>query len=96
MIHRIILWSVKNRVLVVLLSLMLLLLGLYAVKQTPVDAIPDLSDVQVIVKTSYPGQAPEVVQEQITYPLTTALMAVPGAQVVRGFSFLVTRMSTLF
>ncbi|UTW47598.1 efflux RND transporter permease subunit [Bacterioplanoides sp. SCSIO 12839] len=87
MIHRIILWSVKNRVLVVLLSLMLLLLGLYAVKQTPVDAIPDLSDVQVIVKTSYPGQAPEVVQEQITYPLTTALMAVPGAQVVRGFSF---------
>ncbi|WP_419813227.1 efflux RND transporter permease subunit [Bacterioplanoides sp.] len=87
MIHRIILWSVKNRVLVLLLSLILVLLGLYAVKHTPVDAIPDLSDVQVIVKTSYPGQAPEVVQEQITYPLTTALMAVPGAQVVRGFSF---------
>jgi Cu(I)/Ag(I) efflux system membrane protein CusA/SilA len=61
--------------------------GLFALKQMPVDAIPDLSDVQVIVKTSYPGQAPQVVQDQVTFPLTTALLAVPGAKTVRGFSF---------
>lgn len=87
MIQQIILWSVNNRILILLLSVMLALAGVYAVKQTPVDAIPDLSDVQVIVKTSYPGQAPQVVQEQVTYPLTSALMSVPGAQTVRGFSF---------
>ena len=87
MITRIIDWSISNRVLVLLLSLMLLGGGGYALHTTPVDAIPDLSDVQVIVKTSYPGQAPEVVQEQVTYPLTSALMAVPGAKTVRGFSF---------
>lgn len=87
MINMLIHWSVNNRVLVLLLSLMLLLGGLFAVRQTPVDAIPDLSDVQVIVKTSYPGQAPEVVQEQVTYPLTSTLMSVPGAKTVRGFSF---------
>ncbi|MBE0376768.1 Cu(I)/Ag(I) efflux system membrane protein CusA/SilA [Pseudoalteromonas prydzensis ACAM 620] len=61
--------------------------GLFAVKNTPVDALPDLSDVQVIVKTSYPGQAPQVVQDQVTFPLTTAMLSVPGAQTVRGFSF---------
>ena len=79
MIQQIILWSVNNRILILLLSLMLGSAGVYAVKQTPVDAIPDLSDVQVIVKTAYPGQAPQVVQEQVTYPLTSALMSVPGA-----------------
>jgi Cu(I)/Ag(I) efflux system membrane protein CusA/SilA len=66
---------------------MLTLGGLYSVKNTPVDAIPDLSDVQVIIKTSYPGQAPQVVEDQVTYPLTTAMLAVPGAETVRGFSF---------
>lgn len=61
--------------------------GLWSVKQTPVDALPDLSDVQVIIKTSYPGQAPQVVEDQVTYPLTTAMLAVPGATTVRGYSF---------
>lgn len=87
MITAIIDWSVRNRLLVLLLSLMLVGGGFYALSRTPVDAIPDLSDVQVIVKTSYPGQSPEVVQEQVTYPLTSALMSVPGAETVRGFSF---------
>ncbi|MEL7400013.1 MAG: efflux RND transporter permease subunit, partial [Pseudomonadota bacterium] len=87
MINNVIAWSVHNRVLVLMCAVLLLAGGLYAVRHTPVDAIPDLSDVQVIVKTSYPGQAPEVVQEQVTYPLTSALMSVPGAQTVRGFSF---------
>ncbi len=87
MITAIIDWSVRNRLLVLLLSLVLVGGGFYALLRTPVDAIPDLSDVQVIVKTSYPGQAPEVVQEQVTYPLTSALMSVPGAATVRGFSF---------
>jgi len=87
MITAIIDWSVRNRLLVLLLSLMLVGGGFYALSRTPVDAIPDLSDVQVIVKTSYPGQAPEVVQEQVTYPMTSALMSVPGAETVRGFSF---------
>ncbi|MBM6550349.1 efflux RND transporter permease subunit [Marinomonas ostreistagni] len=87
MIHAIIHWSIHNRFLVLLASLMIVGLGLYSVKQTPVDAIPDLSDVQVIVKTSYPGQAPQVVEDQVTYPLTTAMLSVPGAQTVRGFSF---------
>lgn len=87
MITAIIDWSVRNRLLVLLLSLVLVGGGFYALSRTPVDAIPDLSDVQVIVKTSYPGQAPEVVQEQVTYPLTSALMSVPGAETVRGFSF---------
>ena len=61
--------------------------GLYAVKNIPVDAIPDLSDVQVIIKTTYPGQAPRVVEDQVTYPLTTAMLSVPGAVNVRGYSF---------
>lgn len=87
MIAAIIRWSVGNRFLVLLATLILIGVGLYSVKQTPVDAIPDLSDVQVIVKTSYPGQAPQVVQDQVTYPLTTALLSVPGAETVRGFSF---------
>ena len=87
MIINIIRWSIFNRVLVLLGAVLIAGLGLVTLKDLPVDAIPDLSDVQVIVKTTYPGQAPEVVQDQVTYPLTTALMSVPGATVVRGYSF---------
>ncbi|MBT8051992.1 MAG: efflux RND transporter permease subunit [Gammaproteobacteria bacterium] len=87
MIEAIIRWSVANRFIVVLLSLVLGAGGAYVTLNTPVDALPDLSDVQVIVKTSYPGQAPQVVEDQVTYPLTTALLSVPGATTVRGFSF---------
>jgi len=87
MIEQIIRWSIHNRALVLLATAVLVGLGLYSVRNTPVDAIPDLSDVQVIIKTSYPGQAPEVVQDQVTYPLTTAMLSVPHAVTVRGFSF---------
>ena len=87
MVERILDWSLENRFLVLLLSLALALAGLHALRGTPVDAIPDLSDVQVIVKTPFPGQAPRVVEDQVTYPLTTAMMAVPGARAVRGYSF---------
>ncbi|MFB0584161.1 efflux RND transporter permease subunit [Aeromonas salmonicida] len=87
MIPAIIRWSVGNRFLVLLLTVMLTAWGLWSVKQTPVDALPDLSDVQVIIKTAYPGQAPQVVEDQVTYPLTTAMLAVPGATTVRGYSF---------
>ncbi len=87
MIERLIVWSLHNRLFVLIAALGLAIGGMTAVLRTPVDAIPDLSDVQVIVKTSYPGQAPQVVQDQVTYPLTTALLAVPGAVTVRGFSF---------
>ncbi len=87
MIESIIRWSVGNRFLVLLATFMLVGVGLYSVKNTPVDAIPDLSDVQVIIKTSYPGQAPQVVEDQVTYPLTTAMLSVPGAVTVRGYSF---------
>ncbi len=86
MIEGIIRWSVENRFLVLLLSLILAAAGGYVMVRTPVDAIPDLSDVQVIVKTSFPGQAPQVVEDQVTYPLTTAMLSVPGAQTVRGYS----------
>lgn len=95
MIKGIIHWSIDNRFFVILLTLMLVALGVYSLRQTPVDAIPDLSDVQVIIKTSYPGQAPQVVEDQVTYPLTTAMLSVPGAVTVRGYSFLGTRMCTL-
>ena len=87
MIQSIIHWSVHNRFFVVLATLILIGAGSFAVKNTPVDAIPDLSDVQVIIKTSYPGQAPQVVEDQVTYPLTTAMLSVPGAETVRGYSF---------
>ncbi|MCB1692125.1 MAG: efflux RND transporter permease subunit [Pseudomonadales bacterium] len=87
MIERIIRLSVENRFFVLLAVLAWVGLGIVVVKSTAVDAIPDLSDVQVIVKTTYPGQAPQVVEDQVTYPLTTALMSVPGATTVRGFSF---------
>jgi len=87
MIPAIIRWSVGNRFFVLLATVMLVGIGLYSLKNTPVDALPDLSDVQVIIKTSYPGQAPQVVEDQVTYPLTTAMLSVPGAVTVRGYSF---------
>ncbi len=87
MIESVIRYSVAHRGLVLLLTALLIGWGIYAVRGTPVDAIPDLSDVQVIIKTSYPGQAPQVVEDQVTYPLTTAMLAVPKAVTVRGYSF---------
>ncbi|NVJ50651.1 MAG: efflux RND transporter permease subunit [Gammaproteobacteria bacterium] len=87
MIKLLIKWSINNRLLVLLAALIISGVGVFSVKQTPIDAIPDLSDVQVIIKTGYPGQAPKVVQDQVTYPLTSAMLSVPGAQTVRGFSF---------
>ncbi|MGF1687669.1 efflux RND transporter permease subunit [Photobacterium japonica] len=87
MITAIIRWSIQNRFMVLMATVFLIAAGIYSVKKTPIDAIPDLSDVQVIIKTSYPGQAPQVVEDQVTYPLTTAMLAVPGAETVRGYSF---------
>ena len=87
MIEAVIRWSVSNRFFVLLATIIIVGGGLVTMKNTPVDAIPDLSDVQVIIKTSYPGQAPQVVEDQVTYPLTTAMLSVPGAQTVRGYSF---------
>ncbi|MCA1779769.1 MAG: efflux RND transporter permease subunit, partial [Xanthomonadaceae bacterium] len=87
MIESSIRWSVANRFLVLMLALLVAGWGVISMLRTPLDAIPDLSDVQVIVKTSYPGQAPQVVEDQVTYPLTTAMLAVPGAVTVRGYSF---------
>ncbi|AUR01460.1 MULTISPECIES: efflux RND transporter permease subunit [Roseobacteraceae] len=87
MIPAIIRISLANRFVIVALAFMMGAAGIWAIRETPVDAIPDLSDVQVIVRTPYPGQAPQVVENQITYPLATALLAVPGAEDVRGFSF---------
>ncbi|SDB71720.1 efflux RND transporter permease subunit [Belnapia rosea] len=87
MIARVIRWSVANRFLVLLATLFAIGAGVWAVRNTPLDAIPDLSDVQVIVYTDYPGQAPQVVEDQVTYPLTTALLTVPRSKTVRGFSF---------
>ncbi|BDA84296.1 hypothetical protein Sa4125_18380 [Aureimonas sp. SA4125] len=87
MIARVIAWSARNLVLVFVGTLFAVAGGLYALKTLPLDAIPDLSDVQVIVYTEYPGQAPQVVEDQVTYPLTTAMLTVPKSKVVRGFSF---------
>jgi Cu(I)/Ag(I) efflux system membrane protein CusA/SilA len=87
MIASLIRWSIANRLIVLLLAAILTGYGAYSLSRTPLDAIPDLSDVQVIVKTTYPGQAPQVVEDQVTYPLTTAMLAVPGAVTVRGYSF---------
>ncbi|MCH8263068.1 MAG: efflux RND transporter permease subunit [Proteobacteria bacterium] len=87
MIKQTIAWSINNRFLIILLTVIVTVGGLFIIKQTPVDAIPDLSDVQVIIKTSFPGQAPQVVEDQITYPLTTAMLSVPYAVTVRGYSF---------
>ena len=87
MIARLIRWSIANRPLVLLAAIGLAAWGVWAAKHTPVDAIPDLSDTQVIIRTTWPGQAPQIVENQVTYPLTTTMMSVPGAKVVRGFSF---------
>lgn len=87
MIANLIRWSIANRFLVVILTLLMAGWGTYSLQKTPLDAIPDLSDVQVIIKTTYPGQAPQVVEDQVTYPLTTAMLSVPGATTVRGYSF---------
>jgi Cu(I)/Ag(I) efflux system membrane protein CusA/SilA len=87
MIANLIRWSVKNRPLVLLGALFLTAWGIWAIRSTPVDALPDLSDVQVIIRTSFPGQAPQIVENQVTYPLTTTMLSVPGAKTVRGISF---------
>jgi Cu(I)/Ag(I) efflux system membrane protein CusA/SilA len=87
MFARIIEWSIENKFLVLLTTFFLIAVGTYSLLKTPVDAIPDLSDVQVIVYTEYPGQAPQIVEDQVTYPLTTQMLAVPYARVVRGYSF---------
>ena len=87
MIEAIIRWSIGNRFFVLVAAIALTAAGLFAMRSTPVDALPDLSDVQVIIKTTYPGQAPQVVEDQVTYPLTTAMLSVPGAVTVRGYSF---------
>ncbi|HRE35797.1 MAG TPA: efflux RND transporter permease subunit, partial [Sphingopyxis terrae] len=87
MIERIIRASVAARGLVVAAALILTLVGVAAVRTTPVDAIPDLSDVQVIIRTTYPGQAPRIVEDQVTYPISSTMLSVPGARVVRGYSF---------
>ena len=87
MIAKLIRWSIANRILVLLVTLMLTAWGIWSLSRTPLDAIPDLSDVQVIIRTTYPGQAPQIVENQITYPLTTTMLSVPGAKTVRGYSF---------
>ena len=87
MIAAIIRWSVANRFLVVLAAIALAMAGVFAMRATPVDALPDLSDTQVIIRTSWPGQAPQIVENQVTYPLTTTMLSVPGAKTVRGYSF---------
>jgi len=87
MLAKIILWSGRNPFLILLATLFIVIGGIVAVIKTPIDALPDLSDVQVIVYTEFPGQAPQVVEDQVTYPLTTAMLAVPKSKVVRGFSF---------
>ena len=87
MIAKLIRWSVANRILVLIASLFATGWGIWALRTTPVDALPDLSDVQVIIRTSYPGQAPGIVENQVTYPLTTTMLSVPGAKTVRGYSF---------
>lgn len=80
-------WSIRNRLVILLMSALLAAAGLWSLQRTPLDAIPDLSDVQVIIKTTYPGQTPQVVEDQVTYPLSTAMLSVPGAVTVRGYSF---------
>ncbi|MDB5815182.1 MAG: copper/silver efflux system, rane component [Rhodocyclales bacterium] len=87
MIAHLIRWSIRNRFLVLLAALLVAAAGVWSLLNTPLDALPDLSDVQVIIRTSYPGQAPQIVENQVTYPLTTTMLSVPGAKTVRGFSF---------
>ena len=87
MIAALIRWSIVNRFLVLLVTVMMAAWGIWAVQKIPLDALPDLSDVQVIIRTPYPGQAPRIVENQVTYPLTTTMLSVPGAKTVRGYSF---------
>jgi copper/silver efflux system protein len=87
MIARLIRWSIANRFLVLMASALLSAWGVVSLLKTPLDALPDLSDVQVIIRTSWPGQAPRLVENQVTYPLTTTMLSVPGAKTVRGYSF---------
>ncbi len=87
MIAQLIRWSIYNRLLVLMATVLLSAWGIYSLQHTPLDAIPDLSDTQVIIRTSYPGQAPQIVENQVTYPLTTTMLSVPGAKTVRGYSF---------
>ncbi len=87
MIANLIRWSIRNRFLVLLATVILTAWGIWAARSTPLDALPDLSDVQVIIRTTYPGQAPQIVENQVTYPLTTTMLSVPGAKTVRGYSF---------
>ncbi|MCU6501662.1 efflux RND transporter permease subunit [Rugamonas sp. A1-17] len=87
MIAKLIRWSIVNRFLVLLATVFIAAWGVWSLARTPLDAIPDLSDVQVIIRTSYPGQAPRIVENQVTYPLTTTMLSVPGAKTVRGYSF---------
>ena len=87
MIARLIHWSISNRILVLLATLLVAAWGVISLLRTPLDALPDLSDTQVIVRTSWPGQAPQLIENQITYPMTTTMLSVPGARVVRGYSF---------
>ena len=87
MITRLIHWSIGNRFLVLLATLFITALGIWSLRSTPLDALPDLSDTQVIIRTSFPGQAPQIVENQVTYPLATTMLSVPGAKTVRGYSF---------
>lgn len=87
MLEKIIEWSIKNKLIVILLTILAVGYGIYSLLATPIDAIPDLSDVQVIIYTEHKGQSPRIVEDQVTYPLTTSLISVPGAKVVRGYSF---------
>jgi Cu(I)/Ag(I) efflux system membrane protein CusA/SilA len=87
MIAKLIRWSIVNRFLVLLATVMVTAWGIWSLQRTPLDALPDLSDVQVIIRTTYPGQAPQIVENQVTYPLTTTMLSVPGAKTVRGYSF---------
>src|SRR2546421_12263537 len=86
MIAQLIRCSIQNRFLVLLATVMAAAWGVWAMLRTPLDAIPDLSDVQVIIRTTYPGQAPQIVENQVTYPLATTMLSVPGAKTVRGYS----------
>ncbi|HET7064143.1 MAG TPA: efflux RND transporter permease subunit [Rudaea sp.] len=87
MIARLIRWSIAHRFFVLLISVFVAGCGVYALQNTPIDALPDLSDVQVIIRTTWPGQSPQIVEDQVTYPLTTTMLSVPGAKTVRGYSF---------
>ena len=87
MLEKLIEWSIKNKFLVIMVTIFVIGAGIWSIVTTPVDAIPDLSDVQVIVYTEYEGQSPRIIEDQVTYPLTTSLLSVPGARVVRGYSF---------